>query len=297
MNLKTTIAKTASVIAVSLLALPAMAETDLLRSPKPLLRQAVQAEVKAELDKGENETPDKREVRAEVRARILDEKSAKLAERARLELNHREELVKNLSERLEKLNGPKEEGVKAEFKLKFEAEREYLKTLREQIASTTDPEELKARVKDANDRFRGLSLEVPRAQLIASLNRAKVLSTGLSQLGVKLQARVDSAAAAGVDVSALRVLLADMASSTAEVSASADVSLQTVSGLTVDVKDQTAFKASKKSLQDVRAGLQALHAKLQSARKNAGEIVKGLKALNLNLQASTTEKVEVQTAQ
>ena len=283
-----------------LLAMPAMAQTGEL--PRPGVRAEARAETRidaANMTVEERatiraEAEVKAEERREMMANRLDEMHTKMAERARVAIEKRQEVFANLRTRIDAMRLHGDGSLRADLRARIDANDTRFAELRNKIEGSADADELKGHVREANDIFRGMSLEVPRTQLGAAFNRAKSFADGLVTLHGKLQARIDTASSAGSDVAELSSMNATLLSATTDVSTKIDASIDALRVLDFSGTTEENFTANKETLKAMRAELATYHQTLKGLRASAGEIVRGLKALTVTADSDTEVTAETE---
>jgi hypothetical protein len=103
------------------------------------------------------------------------------------------------------------------------------------------------------------------------------MTATLSELGGKLKVRIDAAAAAGVEVSALNTALAELAAKITSANTHAQAAVNGTATLAPDEGDKTKMEANKVALQVARTELKAAHEDVKVARQLIKQIIDGLK--------------------
>lgn len=217
---------------------------------------------------------------ARVQARIEKGK-----ERATKEIDRRIQRLTDLSTRVQGMKRVSDT-VKASTAASVQAEVASLTALKAKIAADTDIETLKADIQSITKSYRIFMLIIPQGRITVAADKIHTAAGTLTELGAKLQARIDAAASAGADVAPLTASLTDMKAQIAKASAQADAAVSAVASLTPDMGDKAKMDANNAALKDARAKLKAGHAALVASRASARSIVQGLKSLGASASAS-----------
>ncbi len=177
---------------------------------------------------------------------------------------------------------------KAQLSTNIQSQISSLTTLKSKIDADTDSAALKTDIKSITTSYRIYALIMPQSHIAAAADRAVNIATMESALGAKLKVRVDAAAAAGSDTTALNALLADLASSTTAAVVQAQAAVTLTAALQPDNGDKTLQQSNLKALQDAHKDLQAAQQDLVQGRKDITNIVQDLRALGASGSASTT---------
>lgn len=168
------------------------------------------------------------------------------------------------------------------------AEISSLTALKAKIDGDTDSATLKADIKSITDGYRIFALVLPQGRIAAAADRIATIVNMLGTLGSKLQARVQTAGAAGNDVTALNALLADMSAQLSDAQTQAQAAITVSATLQPDGGDKTKMASNLSALKQARADIVAAQKDLAAARKDVGQIVAGLAKFNANANASST---------
>jgi len=152
-----------------------------------------------------------------------------------------------------------------------------LQTLRVRIEAAIDGETLKTDVQSITRSYRIFALVMPKAQIAAAADKIVRMTAMLSELGGKLKARIDAAAAAGVDVTTLNTALAELAAKINSANAHAQTAVNGTATLAPDEGDKAKMEANKTALQAARTELKAAHEDIKAARALIKQIIDGLK--------------------
>jgi predicted nucleic acid-binding Zn-ribbon protein len=118
----------------------------------------------------------------------------------------------------------------------------------------------------------------------------------VSQLGAKLQARIQTAAQAGGDVTALNTALSDIQAKLADAQTQAQNSVNTVGPLQPDQGDKTKMDQNNTAIASGRADIKTATTDLSAARKDVNTILAGLKKIKTNVNASSTTQTSTGAA-
>lgn len=162
--------------------------------------------------------------------------------------------------------------------------------LKAKIDADTDGATLKADIQSITKSYRIYLLVLPQGRITAAADRVLTMAGLMNDLSAKLQARITEAQAAGQDVTAMNTSLVSMNAKTADASLQANAAINLVAGLQPDNGDHAMFQSNHAALKDARAKIKLATTNLQSARKDAGNIVKIL--LSMKGKTSATEKAE-----
>ncbi len=179
--------------------------------------------------------------------------------------------------------------TKAAITTNITSEISRLTALRTKISSETGAE-LKADVKTITGSYRIYMMVIPQIRILAAADRAQTVAASLSELVVKLEARIVAAEAAGTIMTNERAALADMKLKIADAKAQATAATNLVVGLIPDEKDKAKMAANEQAIVAARAKLKIAHEDLKDAHKDAkiivGEVKKhsndDMKGINTN---------------
>jgi hypothetical protein len=170
-----------------------------------------------------------------------------------------------------------------------------LNQLKAKIDADTDGATLKTDVKSITDSYRVFALVMPQARIAAAADRAVNLATMETALGAKLKTRIDAAASAGADVTALTNALSDLATQANGATAAAQAAVAASISLQPDQGDKTVMASNTKALQEARGNIQTAQKSLVQGRKDIQTIIDGLKKLNVSATSSTSASTQTQT--
>lgn len=162
------------------------------------------------------------------------------------------------------------------------------------IQADTDAATLKTDVQSIAQSYRVYALVLPQVRIAAAADRAVAVSVMMQTLGNKLAARIQAAATAGADVTALQKALEDLGAKIADANTQAQTSVSSTASLTPDNGDSTKMAANTAVLKQARADLKTIAADLKAARADITTIIKGLNAIGpVGAGASATSTTSV----
>jgi chromosome segregation ATPase len=162
------------------------------------------------------------------------------------------------------------------------------------IQADTDAATLKTDVQSITQSYRVYALVLPQIRMAAAADRAIAIVAMMQTLGTKLNARIQAAATAGANVTALQTALNDLATKISDANTQAQASVTTTASLAPDNGDTTKMASNTAALKQGRANLTTVAADLKAARADVATITKGLKAIgpiNAGATASSTTSV------
>lgn len=219
-----------------------------------------------------------------IKARAVVEDKAK--DRANQEIDRRLKLLGNLSDRLEgavKVTGE----TKASILANLEAQINALVALKAKIKAETSTTTLREHIKSITGSYRIFALVAPKASIAAYADRLNVLAGQMTDLGVKLQARID--AATGIDKSAAIAAMADFNAKVAEAKLDIKAALDLVAPLQPDNEDAAIAASNRAKLQEAKAKLEEARRGLEAAREDISAIRNALPKVRMN--ATTSAEV------
>ncbi len=163
-----------------------------------------------------------------------------------------------------------------------------LNALKAKIDADADVTTLKGDVDSVTSSYRIYALVMPQGAIIAAADRIVTVAAKLHLIGVKFETRIVAAAAAGNDVTAVRVVLDEYNAKIADASLQAQAAVNAIVALVPDEGDATKKAANTKALKDARAQIVLAHKDLQTARNDANKILTALKSMKVSATATTT---------
>ncbi len=246
----------------------------------------VTASVRTEAVKTDAEVKAKAEVRAKAAsttATVRANVEVKAKERANQEIDRRVKLLGNLSARMKgtlQVSGQTRASISATLQAQIDA----LTALKAKIDAETSTTSLREHVKSITASYRTFALVAPKAAITAYADRLNVLAGQMTELGVKLQARID--AATSTDKTAALSAMADFNAKVADAKVQIKAALDLVAPLQPDNGDAAVAASNKTKLQEARAKLEVARKDLETARKNVSAVRNALPKVRLNAEAS-----------
>lgn len=194
------------------------------------------------------------------------------------------EKLSKLEERIANLTRLPDE-QKASLTNVINAQIVSLMALKARLASTTDDDQ-----RSLAKSNRVAALVMPQVAITAASNRALTIVAQMEALAPKLETRIASSSALGIEVAAAEAAHADMLAKIADAKVQAQAAANATVNLEADNGDQAVFKANQQALKDARAKLKAAEADLRAARKDIMTIFQVLKVKG-DAHASTTSGV------
>ncbi|MBP6946396.1 MAG: hypothetical protein KBB46_03860 [Candidatus Pacebacteria bacterium] len=198
--------------------------------------------------------------------------------------------VTNLNALILRVQGMKNlsDADKASIAGTLTAQVNALNALKAKINADTDLETLKGDVKSITDSYRIYALIIPQGGIITAADRIVTISTTMQLIAVKFETRIAAAAAAGNDVTALRVVFEEYKAKLADASLQAQAAVNAIVTLVPDNGDAAKKAANTKALKDARAQIVVAQKALQTARKDADKIIIALKGMKAATSTTTT---------
>jgi hypothetical protein len=228
-----------------------------------------------------------KELRATNAAEKASSTMLRAKEKANKEIDRR---IKGLDKLVERVKKAKKltDAQKASLTKLVQDQKTALMDLKAKIAADTDLATLRADIQSIGKSHRIYALVLPQIEVIATADRALTLADTIAALGVKLQARITEAQAAGKDVTALNALMTSLNAQVSDAKTKAQAAIDLVLTLTPDNGDQAKFAANRKALQDARVKVREAHKALSEARHDASDITKALREFNGGKSATST---------
>ncbi len=207
-----------------------------------------------------------------------------LKTRADKEIDRRVAALNNL---ITKINSNKRlsDADKSTFVSQIQSQITTLTTLRSKIDADTDLDTLRADVKSIVDSYRIFALFIPKIHILSSADSMSQAADKLTAIAAKLQTKIQSAQAAGNDVTALQSALSDMQAKVADAKTQYQNAENTVSPLTPD-----GYPTNKSQLDSARAMIKTGAQDLKTARADAVTIISGLKSMKKTSTSSPAPK-------
>jgi len=182
--------------------------------------------------------------------------------------------------------------LKTNIKANVQAQIDGLNALKVKIEADTDLATLKTDVKSVNDSYRIYMLVMPQTRITAAADRMATIINMMFGVGTKLQARINSAKAAGADTAALEASLVDLGAKLSSAQTHATAAVNLIVALTPDNGDKTVMASNEAAIKNAQKELKAGHEDLEAGRKDITAIIKGLAALKVNATASTSVQTQ-----
>lgn len=225
--------------------------------------------------------------RQEERLKKQDDHIEKIAERADAAVENRINLLEKLSERIDsmkRISSDDRNSLSAEISAQITA----LTELKARIASDTSTTSVKADAKSIAPDFRIYALVAPKAAITAGADRVLAITTQMTTVGTKLEARISDAKAAGKDMTTSDAAYADFQAKVADAKTEAQAAITLVADLQVDNGDATVRASNTAALKSAREKLKAADADLRAARTDMKTIILAIKGTGVHAEASTT---------
>ncbi len=165
---------------------------------------------------------------------------------------------------------------------------DILTALKVKIEADADLATLKTDIKSITDSYRIYVLVMPQTRIFAAADKMMTLFNMMGNVGIKLQARVNTAKAAGADTTALEAALTDLAAKLTSVQAHAGAAATLISPLAPDNGDKTVMASNEATIKKAQDEIKAGHADLVAARKDITAVIKGLGTLKVSATASSS---------
>ncbi len=166
-----------------------------------------------------------------------------------------------------------------------------LTALKAKIQADTDLQTLKTDIQSITKSYRIFMLVIPQGRIEVAADKIITVTGSLTTFASKLKARIDAAASAGKDVSAMTASYNEMNASIADAKVQADAAVSLVANLKPDNGDKTTMDANNQALKDAKAKIKAGLKAIDDARADARSIIKALKSLGLEANAGMNSEV------
>ncbi len=246
--------------------------------------------VRANVNTGLMATSTRAEVRANAAAGTsanADARITRAKERAQEEIDRRIKALNALTERISAMKRVSE-GFKGDLRATVNAEIANIEALRARIEANTSTSTLKTDIQSIARSYRVFALVLPKAQIAAAADRIVTMTATMSEIGAKLNTRIEAAAAAGSDTAALTEELRSLAENIDSANTHAQAAVDGTATLKPDEGDKAIMEANTAALKAAREELRLAHQDVQEGRKNIQTIIDGLKKLDLNTNATST---------
>jgi hypothetical protein len=169
-----------------------------------------------------------------------------------------------------------------------------LTALKTKIDADTDTATARSDAQTIFGTYRIYALVVPQGWILAASDRVATVTSLMTTLGTKIQARITADQAAGKDVSALTSAYADMQAKIADANKQSASAQAGVSALVPDQGNATLAASNKAALVAARADIKTATSDLVAARKDVATLLKDLKSLGGNGAASASTSASAQ---
>jgi len=136
--------------------------------------------------------------------------------------------------------------------------------------------------------FRIYALVIPQGYIEVSADKVNTISSLMTSLSTKLQARITADQNAGDNVASLQTALTDISTQTTNANSQAGIAQSGVVNLTPDQGNKTTAASNQAALVAARANIKTASADLKTARQDIQTILDGLKSFHATISASTT---------
>ena len=226
-------------------------------------------------------------VKASGSVTISAERMAKAKTKADAEIDRRIAALNSLLARVNAMTKVTRE-LKQNLGTNTQTQITALTALKAKIDADTDGDTLKTDIQSIASSYRIYMLVIPQGRISAAADREATIINALTGIGLKLQARLQAAQAAGADVTALGAILTEYGKQIADAQTHAQAALSGSVVLTPDNGDKTKMAANEAALKQARTEIEAARKNIIEARKDAELIIKGLKTLKVGATSSTS---------
>lgn len=207
------------------------------------------------------------------------------------EIVRRVEKLNGLASRIQDMKNISAEG-KASLVSQVQNQAASLNTLKTQIDAATSTESIKADIKLVDESYRIFSLVMPQGTIYSAVDRITTLVTYMSQIGAKLQARINALGTSGTPPINLTATLTDYATKVSDAQSKAQEAFNEVSTLVPDQGDKTIKQKNINTLKDARSKIKTAREDLIAARKDINILRENLAKYNSSGNASSTSERE-----
>lgn len=247
-------------------------------APKPLPGEAnLRAQLKARVASANATTS--RLTASSTKALKVSKTVAEALKKADTEITKR---IESLNKTMEKIQAMKNvsESEKNSIKTDLQSEIDKLTALQSKIQLDTDLATIKKDLATIISGSRIYALVVPKANILASVDKINTIATMLGTISTKLQTRIDEATASGTstNVTAMQTALSDIERYIASAKEESLTAQTVVSGLVPDNGDKTVLDSNNSKIKSAKVNIKNANKYLTDARKAASIITKGLKS-------------------
>lgn len=197
-----------------------------------------------------------------------------LKERANREIDRRISSLSKLTDKISTI-ARITDAQKASLNTEIANNVAELTSLKDKIATDTELSVLKNDVKSIVDSYRIYAIFIPKIHLLASVNKTDQAQIKLSEIAVKLEAKIKILKDSGKDVSRLETNLAEMKTNLTN----AKTKINTLQEKIISVIP-SGYPGNKNVLIDGKNTMALIKKDLASARQNAAQVIAGIKAIN-----------------
>jgi hypothetical protein len=224
----------------------------------------------------------------------LDAKATAAQDKANQEIDRRIAALNELTARINQMTRVSDT-LKQGLTSNTQGQVGLLTTLKAKIDSDTDMTTLKTDIQSITTGYRTYALVMPQGRISAGADRVANVTTMMQAVGMKIQARLQAAQAAGSDITAEVKVLTDLGAKITDANTQAQASINVIAPLAPDNGDKTVKAANDKALKTAQADLRAAQADLVAARKDIDTLIKGLGTLKPSAAATTTTTTTTNT--
>lgn len=200
---------------------------------------------------------------------------ARAKAKASQEIDRRIKTLQDLSARVDTMKKVTME-FKQNLKNNTNVQVQSLERLKVKIQGEANAEVLKTDVQSITRDYRIYALTVPMTRIAAAADREATIINMLLGVGLKLQARLEAAQAAGADITALATALNDMGAKLQSAQTRAQNAVNAVGPLTPDGGDKAKMDANAKALKTAQLEIKAAHQDIIAARKSMQIVIGGI---------------------
>ncbi len=280
---KTALSLAGGIIVVAVAAIPALAETSLNAGVNVNISASGSSGGLVNVQGGAG-------VKGDVKIGAGEGLRVRVTTKAHDEIDRRIKALTDLEARLNetsKLSADEKNSLSVEIQGQISAMTDLEKKI-DSDSETESTSTLRADIKSITDSYRIFLLVMPQASIQAAADRAMTIVGTMNDLGVKLNARITAAQAAGNNVSASTAAMADFTAKVSDANVQAQAAISEVAGLTPDNGDQAKMQANLAALKDARAKVQASQQDLVTARKDVEIVLKQLREFRMSASATST---------
>lgn len=181
--------------------------------------------------------------------------------------------------------------LKVNLRTNVQTQIDGFTALKAKIEADTDLATLKADIKTITESYRIYALVLPQGRISAAADRMVTIINMMAGTGTKLQARVNAAAQAGNDTTAVAAALSDLGTQLTSAQQHASEAVSAVAPLAPDNGDKSVFEKNNAAIKKAHEELKAGQANIVAARKDIETVLKGLKGMKAAASASSTTPV------